>query len=102
MKTTLRRFVVPLLVLGAFVALAPLPVFASLYWDADGTPPGNNLSTGAGLGGTGTWDAASKWFDGVSSDVTWSAATDAVFTGASGTVSLNSPQSATSLAFKTS
>lgn len=101
MKPTPRRFLVPLLVVSALLALAPVPVLAALYWDADGTPAGNNVSTGAGLGGAGSWDAAGKWFDAVSSDVTWSTATDAVFTGTTGTVTLNSPQSATSLTFKT-
>jgi autotransporter-associated beta strand protein len=80
----------------------PLPTLAALYWDADGSTAGNNTSTGAGLGGTGNWDAAGKWFDGISTDVSWPGSADAVFTGSTGTVTLNSPQSATSLAFKTS
>src|SRR5438105_15777525 len=87
-----------LFVASAVLILTPLHAFAALYWDADGTATGNNASTGANLGGTGNWDAAGKWFDGVSSDVSWNSATDAVFTGTAGTVTLNSPQSATSLA----
>lgn len=90
-----------LLIAGAFLALIPLPSLAALYWDSDGSTSGNNTSTGANLGGTGNWESAGKWFDGFSSDVSWSAATDAVFTGSAGTVTLNVPQSATSLAFKT-
>jgi autotransporter-associated beta strand protein len=90
-----------LLVASLLLALAPLGSRAALYWDADGTASGNNIATGAGLGGSGNWGAAGRWFDGVSSNVTWSSAADAVFTGATGTVTLNSAQSATSLAFKT-
>ncbi|HVT27765.1 MAG TPA: autotransporter-associated beta strand repeat-containing protein [Lacipirellulaceae bacterium] len=85
---------------GALLLFTPRPSLATLYWDADGTAAANNTATGAGLGGIGNWDAAGKWFDGVSSDVSWTSATDALFTGSSGTVTLNSPQSATSLAFK--
>ena len=96
-----RRQTTWLVIVFALVALTPRPSFAELYWDADGTPAGNNTATGAGLGGTGNWDDAGKWFDGISSDISWPAATDAVFTGSSGTVTLNSPQSATSLAFQT-
>src|SRR2546423_616937 len=84
----------------ALLAFTPLRSFATLYWDADSNPAGNNTSTGANLGGTGNWDDPNKWFDG-SADVTYTAATDAVFTGATGTVTLLNPQSATSLAFKT-
>ena len=83
------------------LALAPLPSLAALYWDSDGSTVGNNTSTGANLGGSGNWDDAGKWFDGVSADVSWSSPADAVFTGAAGTVTLNSPQSANSLTFKT-
>jgi autotransporter-associated beta strand protein len=95
-----RRQRIFLLIAGAFVALTPRPSLAALYWDADGLAAGNNTVTGAGLGGSGNWEAAGKWFDGAS-DISWSSPTDAVFTGAAGTVTLGVPQSATSLAFKT-
>ena len=82
------------------LAFVPRPSLAALYWDADGSTAGNNTSTGAGLGGTGNWDDAGKWFDGVSANISWTSAAGAVFTGSSGSVTLNSPQSAASLAFK--
>src|SRR3954466_8100925 len=99
MVQSLRRLFISLL---SSTFLIPHLSFADLYWDADGSTSGNNTSTGANLGGSGNWDDAGKWFNGVSSDVSWSIATDAVFTGLTGTVTLNSPQSATSLSFKTS
>src|SRR5690349_21823987 len=95
-----RRHLRILLIVGIFLALVSRPSFAVLYWDADGSTAGNNASTGANLGGTAKWEAAGKWFDGVASDVSWPGATDAVFTGAAGTVTLGTPESATSLAFK--
>src|ERR1043165_3181715 len=101
MTRILRPRRIPLLITIALVVIGSLPSRAALYWDSDGSTSGNNASTGANLGGTGNWDAAGKWFDGVSSDISWTSATDAVFTGSVGTVTLNSPQSATSFAFKT-
>ncbi len=89
-----------ILLAAAFLALTPLRSLATLYWDADGNPAGNNTATGSNLGGTGNWDDPGKWFDG-SADVSYSPLSDTVFTGSSGTVTLLSPQSATSLAFKT-
>ena len=48
-----------------------LPAVAAMYWDNDANASGNNTSTGANLGGTGTWDAwSSNWFNG-SVDTTW-------------------------------
>jgi autotransporter-associated beta strand protein len=80
-----------------------LPAFQAgavdLYWDADANPAGNNTTTGANLGGTGTWGAASNWFNG-GSDVAWAPGSGAVFTGAAGTVTLASPQSASAVTFK--
>ncbi|MBB5031378.1 autotransporter-associated beta strand repeat-containing protein [Prosthecobacter vanneervenii] len=69
---------------------------ATFYWDPDGTAAGNNASTGAGLGGTGTWNTTSSfWWDGVSTDGAWANATSptdtAVFAGAAGTVTLGAP-----------
>src|SRR5206468_2041030 len=43
------------------------------YWDNDGSVTGNSISTGANLGGTGTWDTtALKWYNG-SAEVAWRA-----------------------------
>ncbi|MEI8318734.1 MAG: DUF6531 domain-containing protein, partial [Planctomycetia bacterium] len=60
---------------------------ATLYWDPDGIPGNNNVATGAGLGGFGTWSNApiACWFNpATGKDVAWTnAAGDvAVFLGA--------------------
>jgi len=81
--------------------VSPDPARAILYWDADATTAGNNTATGAGLGGSGSWGSAGNWFNGVS-EVTWTGGSDAVFTGTAGVVTLGAPQSASSLAFKSS
>ncbi|MEA2735064.1 MAG: fibronectin-binding autotransporter adhesin [Humisphaera sp.] len=71
-----------------------------LYWDNDANAAGNNTTTGAGMGGAGTWDAASnKWHNG-SSNGAWAGNRDAIFWGTGGTVTLGSAQSVNSLAFK--
>src|SRR5262249_38827215 len=62
MNTTGRRRIVCTIAV-VFVAFIPHPAPAVLYWDADGTASGNNAVTGAGLGGSGSWDAAGNWFD---------------------------------------
>ncbi|MCY3017317.1 MAG: DUF6531 domain-containing protein, partial [Planctomycetota bacterium] len=76
---------------------------ATLYWDPDGIPGNNNVATGAGLGGSGTWSNApiACWFNpATKQNVAWTnAAGDvAVFTGppqipnkpvASGTVNVS-------------
>lgn len=76
---------------------------ATLYWDPDGIPGNNNVATGAGLGGSGTWSNApiACWFNpATGKNVAWTnAAGDvAVFTGppqipdkpvASGTVNVS-------------
>jgi hypothetical protein len=42
-----------------------------LFWDPDGNPANNDITTGAGLGGAGPWDTTSAvWFNGVT-DVAW-------------------------------
>lgn len=43
---------------------------ATLYWDPDGNPTGNNTS-GTGLGGTGTWDTSTANWWNLTSDVAW-------------------------------
>jgi autotransporter-associated beta strand protein len=76
--------------LGVGICRVPQAKAANLYWDNDATFTGNNISTGAGLGGTGNWDTtAQKWFNGTS-DIAWSnSALDvAYFTGTAGTVNL--------------
>lgn len=72
----------------------------AIYWDNDGAPAGSYVSSGAGTGGTGTWDSSSsKWYSG-SADVAWVDGNDAVFWGAAGTVTLAVAQSVNSLTFK--
>jgi autotransporter-associated beta strand protein len=72
----------------------------ALYWDNDGNSAGNNIATGAGLGGTGNWsNTASKWFNGATNG-TWIANRTAVLWGTAGTVTLTAPQTAEGLQFK--
>src|SRR6476620_8166279 len=97
MKLFLRRRVIPLLI-GAF--FTPHFSFADLYWDADGSTAGNNTATGANLGGTGDWDDAGKWYNG-STETSWVGGSFGVFTGSSGSVTVNSPQSVGLLTFRT-
>jgi autotransporter-associated beta strand protein len=70
------------------------------YWDGDANAGNNNVANGAGLGGNGTWDAGSaRWYNGTS-DNAYSANSNVVFAGTGGTVTLASPQAASSLHFK--
>ncbi len=72
------------------------------YWDNDGNAGNNDVTTGAGMGGSGNWDAtSSKWYNG-SNNSAFTAGSNVVFAGTAGTVTLTSPQSVTSLQFKTS
>ena len=78
-------------------------VAPTLYWDPDGVATGNNIDTGAGLGGTGAWadggysgwpdittetgQVAASWYDPFTeTDVAWTNAWNviAVFAGADG------------------
>ena len=73
----------------------------AMYWDADGVAAGSRTATGAGTGGSGTWNAsARRWYNG-SAAVPWAAGDDAIFWGTAGTVTLAAGQTANSLAFKT-
>jgi autotransporter-associated beta strand protein len=78
----------------------PAPA-ANMYWDNDGVAAGSRSTTGAGLGGTGTWNASTaKWYNG-SADVPWQNGHDAVFWGTAGTVTLGAARTVNSLSFKT-
>lgn len=73
----------------------------TFYWDTD-TSTAGNLITGAGLGGTGTWDTGTaNWWD-LTNLVAWpNLNTDtAVFGGTAGTVTLSSGITANALSFK--
>jgi autotransporter-associated beta strand protein len=73
----------------------------TVYWDNDASAANNNSTTGAGLGGSGTWDtASSKWYNGAS-NAPWAANSNAVFWGTAGAVTVSAPQTVNSLAFKT-
>src|SRR5687768_13442358 len=72
---------------------------ATLYWDTDGSTGGNDVSTGANLGGAGIWSAAhANWWDtSLGTPQAWIDASDAVFWGTAGAVTA-STVSANSLA----
>ena len=95
---SILKLAASVLLLGA----ASLPA-AVVYWDADGTAIGNNSSSGAGLGGSGTWNALnSNWWDGSSpSDAAFpGTGTDtAIFTGTGGIVQLGSAITVQTLTF---
>ena len=95
---SILKLAASVLLLGA----ASLPA-AVVYWDADGTAIGNNSSSGAGLGGSGTWNASnSNWWDGSSpSDAAFpGTGTDtAIFTGTGGIVQLGSAITVQTLTF---
>jgi len=77
--------------LGVGVARAPQAKAANLYWDSDADSGNNIISTGAGLGGPGTWDTTTaEWFNGTSNQAWSNSALDiAYFIGpTSGTVTL--------------
>jgi autotransporter-associated beta strand protein len=73
-----------------------------LFWDTDASLTGNNSSTGANLGGSGSWGAAElNWWDvGGAALQAWSEGNDAVFWGTPGVVTA-STVSARSLTFRT-
>ena len=75
---------------------------ATLFWDADGTTADNNASTGANLGGAGTWNNADAkwWATGIETPQVWTSGSDAVFWGTAGAVTA-STVSANRLVFKT-
>ena len=95
---SILKLAASVLLLGA----ASLPA-AVVYWDADGTAIGNNSSSGAGLGGSGTWNPSnSNWWDGFSpSDAAFpGTGTDtAIFTGTGGIVQLGSAITVQTLTF---
>ena len=88
--------------LSVGMGTAPRASAANLYWDFDATAAGNSTSTGAGLGGVGSWTAGDlKWFDGTN-DVAWNDANKdvAIFTGAGGAVTLANGFTVGGLVFK--
>jgi autotransporter-associated beta strand protein len=72
----------------------------TMYWDSDGSASGNSTATGANMGGAGTWNTSTNWYNGVT-EAAWASDADAVFWGTAGSVTLSGAKSANSLKFKT-
>jgi len=100
MKTTIK--LTYLAVLGLLFALPSLEA-SNLFWDSDANGANNNISTGAGLGGTGNWNSTQSvspllnWWPGTgTTDQAWvsnysgilGSNNTAVFDGTAGTVTL--------------
>src|SRR4051812_47811456 len=98
----MKKNLLALIFVGLVAGNAPA---ANRYWDSDLTATGNDATTGAGLGGAGTWDTSTlNWWDGTAaSDIAWTDGNTAIFTGTAGLVTIPASQtrSATGLTFKT-
>ena len=99
---SLARYTSALAVASALFAGTASSQAATYYWDSDATAAGNNATTGAGLGGTGTWDLTlANWWD-LTNDILWPNLADtAIFTGTAGTVTLGVPITTGGLTFNT-
>ncbi|MGB8167670.1 MAG: autotransporter-associated beta strand repeat-containing protein, partial [Chthoniobacteraceae bacterium] len=104
---SLARFTSALAVAGALFAGVGSAQAATFYWDQDNVSI-NNVLTGGGLGGLGTWSAAGplQWWSGSglapSTLLAWNNGNDtAVFTGTAGTVTLGSAVTVGGLQFNT-
>jgi autotransporter-associated beta strand protein len=72
----------------------------TVYWDPDGNAAGNNTSTGAGLGGSGTWDSFNpRFYDGTVTD-RYSIKRNPVFWGPGGTITVTAGPPVDSMTFK--
>ncbi len=91
--------VITMLVLSEFGSPAQAAV---RYWDNDGSTLGNSASTGANLGGSGTWSTTNInwWNTSVGPLQGWASGNDAIFWGTPGVVTA-STVSVSGLAFKT-
>jgi autotransporter-associated beta strand protein len=88
-------------VVCAVVLLSPSHSRASLFWDADASAAGNDITSGTALGGTGVWDGTTaNWYN-LTTDVPWTDGSDAFFRGTPGIVTLTAPHTFNSLSFKT-
>jgi autotransporter-associated beta strand protein len=76
------------------------PPAGAMYWDNDAAVAGTYQTSGAGMGGTGTWNTTLRWYNG-SAEVAWVNGNDAIFWGTAGTVTLSSTKTVNSLSFKT-
>jgi fibronectin-binding autotransporter adhesin len=92
-----------LLAVAAFTMLAIPAQAAVRYWDTDGSTAGNSASTGANLGGSGTWSATNInwWNTSVGPLQGWASGSDAIFWGTAGGAVTASTVSVGGLAFKT-
>ena len=96
--------------LGGMERLEERRLLAVLYWDPDLVAKNNVVTTGAGLGGSGTWTegGAAVWFDpslggGTGGYVSWNSSRGdtAVFTGpVGGTVTISGVVSGRAIEFR--
>ena len=91
---------------GLLEPLEKRELLAVLYWDPDGNAANNDLSSGAGLGGSGTWadQTGAYWYNpSTGSDVAWNNANGdaAVFRGTAGNVSVSGSVTASAVTFNT-
>jgi autotransporter-associated beta strand protein len=100
MKRTKRKLCRASFVIALALFSAPIASAQPVYWDSDGNAANNDVLTGAGLGGTGTWDSGLKWYNGTT-DTAYVPNSNVVFTGATGVVSVTAPQIVASMQFKT-
>jgi fibronectin-binding autotransporter adhesin len=93
MNPSTSRFALRNLLLAAAASIAPLAHSATLFWDG-------TSSTANADGGAGTWDVSTLVWDTLAtagSDSAWVDGSDAVFGGATGTVTLSGSFSLNSL-----
>ena len=100
MKRTQRKLCRAVFVAAWALSIAPIASAQPVYWDSDGNAANNDVLTGAGLGGTGTWDIGAKWYNGTT-DTAYVPNSNVVFTGTAGVVSVTAPQLVASMQFKT-
>jgi RHS repeat-associated protein len=81
-------------------------LLAAMYWDPDGDATNNDILTGAGLGGSGSWanGGSAVWYNPTTgTHVSWNNANgdQAVFAGTAGTVTVDSGIAVDALGFST-
>jgi len=98
---SLLRPIAALLTFGLLALSGPARA-AVLYWDTDGSTVGNSASTGANLGGSGTWSSSdARWWDtSLGTPQVWSNGSDGIFWGTAGAITA-STVSANVLSFRT-
>jgi autotransporter-associated beta strand protein len=89
---------------GSLQTLSPMLSTTTLYWDPDGNASGNNISTGAGLGGAsgGTWATGSGnyWYNPTTQqDGAWIDGSNAAFFGTAGPVTISGTVAPSAITF---